>query len=100
MSNIAKIRLAPGEISFFDETNNLYLTLGRPTACVCRSMNTSKINKAIKDNKLILVSGTLLSETNINNSIDKIDLILQKPDSNIPVKSNPKTVKTKKKKSR
>lgn len=62
MSNkklIAKIKLALGQIGFYDENTDIYLTQQNPTANVYAGMNCVKLATGVKENKLILVEGSL-----------------------------------------
>ena len=63
MSNkqlIAKIKLALGQIGFYDETSGVYLTQQNPSANIYAGTNCIRLSEAIKENKLILVEGTLV----------------------------------------
>ena len=63
MSNkqlIAKIKLALGQIGFYDETSGVYLTQQNPSANIYAGTNCIKLSEAVKENKLILVEGTLV----------------------------------------
>lgn len=63
MSNkqlIAKIKLALGQIGFYDETSGIYLTQQNPSANIYAGTNCIKLSEAVKENKLILVEGTLV----------------------------------------
>lgn len=57
---IAKIRLAKGEVAFYDELSRIHLTLSRPTADVYDYMNTAALRRAVMNKRIILVAGTLL----------------------------------------
>lgn len=60
---IAKIRLAKGEVAFYDELSRIHLTLSRPTADVYDYMNAAVLRRAIMNKRIILVAGTLLPIT-------------------------------------
>lgn len=63
MSNkqlIAKIKLALGQIGFYDETSGVYLTQQNPSANIYAGTNCIRLSEAVKENKLILVEGTLV----------------------------------------
>ena len=55
---IAKIRLAKGEVAFYDELSRIHLTLSRPTADVYDYMNTAALRRAVMNKRITLVAGT------------------------------------------
>lgn len=59
---IAEIRLAPGQVGFYDELTNIHLTLSRPFATVYQGMNTSRLQQSVNSGRLILVQGSLKPE--------------------------------------
>lgn len=61
---LAKITLAPGQIGYHDALSNVHLTLAEPTAVVPTGANTTHLKKAVKDGKILLISGTLSSTVN------------------------------------
>jgi hypothetical protein len=56
---IAEIRLAPGEVGYYDDYSRIYLNASRPTAKIYAGMNTVQIRKSIRSGRLRLVSGSL-----------------------------------------
>ena len=58
-NTIAIIKLASGEVGYYDELTNIHLTLSRPTAKVLDYMNTSKLRRSVMNKVLILVDGSL-----------------------------------------
>ena len=58
---LAKITLAPGQIGFHDALSNIHLTVTNPTAVVPVSANTEHLKEAVKDGKILLLTGTLSS---------------------------------------
>ena len=62
-NKIAIVRLAPGEIGYYDSLSRIHLTLGNKEAIVYSDMNNSKLRQDIKSGKIELVSGTLLPLT-------------------------------------
>lgn len=56
---IAELRLAPGQVGFYDELTNIHLTLTSPFASVYQGMNTSRLQQSVNSGRLILVSGSL-----------------------------------------
>lgn len=55
----ATVRLAPGEISYYDQVSGIQLNLNNPIMQISKDMNHSKIRQAIANGKLELVTGTL-----------------------------------------
>lgn len=72
---IAEIRLAPGEVGYYDDYSRIYLNASRPTAKIYAGMNTVQIRKSIRSGRLRLISGSLNP-------------------SAAPIKEEPKTVVT------
>ena len=58
---LAKITLAPGQIGFHDALSNIHLTVANPTAVVSVGANTEHLKEAVKDGKILLLTGTLSS---------------------------------------
>ena len=58
---IAIVRLAPGEVGYYDPYTKIHLTLSRKEATVYNYMNTSRLKTAIADRILILKAGSLNS---------------------------------------
>lgn len=56
---IAEIRLAPGEVGYYDDYSRIYLNSSRPTAKIYAGMNTTQIRRSIRSGRLRLVSGSL-----------------------------------------
>ena len=56
---IAEIRLAPGEVGYYDDYSRIYLNTARPTAQIYAGTNTTQIRKSIRSGRLRLVSGSL-----------------------------------------
>lgn len=69
MKEIAVVRLAPGQVGFYDDLTRIHLTIAKPVEAVYSHMNTEKLKRAVAYRRIILVSGTLDPETNIENSI-------------------------------
>lgn len=75
---IAIVRLAPGQVGYYDELSRVHLTMSRPKATIYDYMNTSAILRSIKNRTLILDSGTLnpvFKESSIDETIiiDKVE---------------------------
>lgn len=56
---IADIRLAPGQVGFYDELTNIHLTLTKPYGSVYQGMNTSGLQRSVNSGRLILTWGSL-----------------------------------------
>lgn len=56
---IAEIRLAPGQVGFYDELTNIHLTLTKPYGNVYQGMNTSGLQRSVNSGRLLLVWGSL-----------------------------------------
>jgi len=56
---IAEIRLAPGEIGYYDDYSRIYLSTSKPSAYIYAGTNTTQIRKSIRSGRLRLVSGSL-----------------------------------------
>lgn len=56
---IAIVKLAPGQVGYYDELSRVHLTMSRPKTTIYDYMNTSAILRSIKNRTLILESGTL-----------------------------------------
>lgn len=59
---IAEIRLAPGEVGYYDDYSRIYLNSARPTAKIYAGMNTTQIRRSIRSGRLRLISGSLNPE--------------------------------------
>lgn len=67
---IAVVRLAPGEIGYYDEVSRVVLNMQCPTGIVYSDMNCTKLRQAIIRNQLELVTGTLLP---VATSVDTVE---------------------------
>lgn len=56
---IAVVKLAPGEVGFYDELTRTHLTIANPFAKIYEWMNTSAIQRALRFKRLVLIAGTL-----------------------------------------
>ena len=56
---IAEIRLAPGEVGYYDDYSRVYLSTTKPVAKIYAGMNTTQIRKSIRSGRLRLISGSL-----------------------------------------
>lgn len=63
MAQIAVVRLAPGQVGFFDNISGIHLSMANKEAKVLPGMNTAGLIKAVKEGKITVVSGSLGSET-------------------------------------
>lgn len=75
---IAKIRLAPGNVAWYDPLSNVYLTLTSPEAFIYDDDNISSVKNGIRHNCIILKEGILPSLSNdMQNDIIPLDEELQ-----------------------
>lgn len=58
---IAEIKLAPGQVGFYDPLTNIHLTITHPFGTVYSGMNTTNLIRSVKSKRLILLSGSLAS---------------------------------------
>ena len=63
MEPIAIVRLAPGEVGFYDELTRIHLTIADPQKPVTKGMNVAGLRRSVKSKRLLLVSGSLEPET-------------------------------------
>jgi predicted ribosome quality control (RQC) complex YloA/Tae2 family protein len=63
MKVLGLIRLAPGEVGFYDDLTRIHLTIANPERHVLAGMNTTNIKRAVRSGRLLLVSGSLDLET-------------------------------------
>lgn len=56
---VATIKLAPGEVAFYDPITKIYLTMDHPTEKIYNYMETAQLKKSIKSKKIILIDGFL-----------------------------------------
>ena len=59
MAIIAKIKLANGQVGYYDDYSKIYLTPSRPEAFITSGTNLYQIKKSIKSGRLKLVEGSL-----------------------------------------
>lgn len=59
MQVIATVRLAPGQVGFYDDLTRIHLTIQNPEKHVLSGHNTSNIKIAVGSKRLLLVSGSL-----------------------------------------
>lgn len=65
MSNtiIAQVKLASGEVGYYDDYSRLYLTISNPIGVIYSGMNLTQIKHSVKSGRLKLISGSLYGET-------------------------------------
>lgn len=98
MKVIGKVKLARGEVAFYDEASKIHLTLSNPVAEIYDFTNTAAIKRAIKYRRLVLIEGTLSVDTEIRkiDRSNKINVeVYEKPvkkakEQPIKVKEEPK----------
>lgn len=57
---IAVVKLAPGNIGWYDSLTGIHLTLARPSANVYSGSNTTNLVKALRERIIDLVNGSLV----------------------------------------
>lgn len=62
----ATIKLAPGQCGFYDEVSGILLSMDKKEVKVNSGVNTAGLIEAVKAGKIIVVSGSLDSETTNN----------------------------------
>jgi hypothetical protein len=55
---IAVVRLAPGQVAFYDELTSTHLTMGNPMTDIYDYMKTDRIKRAVSNKILSLVTGS------------------------------------------
>jgi hypothetical protein len=99
---IAVVRLAPGQVAFYDEKTGMHLTMGNPMKDVLDYMDTTRIKRAVKNKVLTLVHGGFADiidepeikevhievnpiETNTDSNKEKVDVVDKVEDVKIEV---------------
>lgn len=59
---IATIRLAPGQVGYYDELSRIHLTMGNPQTAVYAGTNVTQLRKSVKSGRLLLLNGTFGEE--------------------------------------
>ena len=64
MSNtiIAQVKLASGEVGYYDDYSRLYLTISNPIGVIYSGMNLTQIKHSVKSGRLKLISGSLYGD--------------------------------------
>ena len=88
---IAKIRLALGNVGFYDSLTGIRLTKAAPEAIVYSGKNTANIKKAIREGKVVLKEGSLSSLR--TEPVLKREIEIEKPKKSIFVKEAKETKK-------
>jgi uncharacterized protein YgbK (DUF1537 family) len=73
------VKLAPGQVGFYDELTRIHLVISKPEAAVYEHMNRTNLKRSVKSGRLLLVSGSLDPETNLQHAVVEV-----------PVKTAPK----------
>mgnify|MGYP006957395531 FL=1 len=63
MKEIATVKLAPGNVAFYDELTKIHLTLSNPYAKIYEGMNLKRIKASVKYGTLRVVVGSLVTDT-------------------------------------
>ena len=91
MSQIAVIRLAPGQAGYYDELSGVYLTAGKRTAAIPSGTNCAQLRRSVRMGTIILQSGTLggdIPEVRIMEHEGKYYLVPNTEEVNKPVYAN------------
>ena len=86
---IAVVKLAPGNIGWYDALTGIHLTLARPTSNVYSGSNTTNLTKALRERVIELVTGSLI-EGNQEPTINSAPLNTIVVDIKEEVKKEPK----------
>lgn len=86
---IAVVKLAPGNIGWYDALTGIHLTLARPTSNVYSGSNTTNLTKALRERVIELVTGSLI-EGNQEPTINSTPLNTMVVDIKEEVKEEPK----------
>ena len=91
MSQIAVVRLAPGQAGYYDELSGVYLTAGKRTAAIPSGTNCAQLRRSVRMGTIILQSGTLggdIPEVRIMEHEGKYYLVPNPEEVNKPVYAN------------
>lgn len=91
MSQIAVVRLAPGQAGYYDELSGVYLTAGKRTAAIPSGTNCAQLRRSVRMGTIILQSGTLggdIPEVRIMEHEGKYYLVPNTEEVNKPVYGN------------
>ena len=91
MSQIAVVRLAPGQAGYYDELSGVYLTAGNRTAAIPSGTNCAQLRRSVRMGTIILQSGTLggdIPEVRIMEHEGKYYLVPNTEEVNKPVYAN------------
>lgn len=61
---LAKVRLATGNVGWYDPLTNIHLTIQRPEAFVYEGQNTSNLKRGVMYKTITVVSGSLFEPSN------------------------------------
>ena len=90
---IAVVKLAPGNIGWYDALTGIHLTLARPTSNVYSGSNTTNLTKALRERVIELVTGSLIEgnqEPTINSAPLNTMVVDIKEEVKEEVKEEPK----------
>lgn len=82
---IAKIRLAPGNVAWYDPLSNVYLTLTSPEAYIYDDDDISSVKNGIRHNCIILKEGKIPSLSSPSN--ENYTPLVEKEEVKIEVKN-------------
>lgn len=87
---IAKIKLMPGQVGFFDPLTNIHLTITSPVGYIYHGMNTSGIKRSVNSKRIEVIEGSLDPEK-IQKQMNNIP-VEKKIESEVKVESIPEPV--------
>lgn len=95
---IAVVKLAPGNIGWYDALTGIHLTLARPKANVYSGSNTTNLTKALRERVIELATGSLIEgnqEPTINSTpLNTIVVDIKEAKEETKKASKAKTVKS------
>lgn len=95
------IKLAPGNIGWFDPLTSIHLTLVKTEALVKPGMNITNIKKALSEGKIIIKQGVLETSRQLDPMpVAKIKTTEEKVQTTREIKSTPKDSKNNKSKAK
>ena len=88
---IATIKLAPGQVGYYDEYSKIHLTIAHPETAIYSGTNCAQIRRSIKAGRIILTSGTLGTEiapVRIVKTPAGVKIVSNKDAEHVPVVAN------------
>lgn len=88
---IATIKLAPGQVGYYDEYSRIHLTIAHPETAIYSGTNCAQIRRSIKAGRIILTSGTLgpeIAPVRIVKTPTGVKIVTNKDAEHAPVVAN------------